>query len=208
MNIPDAPLLAVWWVMLWLPAIGIVWTPFAAVTTAIVAKNRGLVALPSGPSAGDYARAGALYSALLFFPWIYLIARILDRPLPVLIVIVAYTAIYLVGIASLVTSAVLAVAGASIVLQVASGAQVGLVVGAKGIAVMGSLGGLSAVLAGVGSYLLFKSSKAMLRKHAESRRLPPPPLPDTAYLQPIAWMMAVFAGVTALGSIFVAAFAV
>ncbi|MXY99205.1 hypothetical protein F4Y93_00650, partial [Candidatus Poribacteria bacterium] len=110
-TIPDPPLFVAWWVVLWLVIIGIAWTPFAAVATAIVAKKRELTALPSDPSAGDYALAGALHSALLLFPWIYLIARILGRPLPVLMVIVAYSATYLLGIASLAMAAVIAVAG-------------------------------------------------------------------------------------------------
>lgn len=48
--------------------LGILWMPLAALTSAVIASRRGL-------SVGEYARAGALCSALFLLPWALLTAR-------------------------------------------------------------------------------------------------------------------------------------
>ena len=54
---------------------GPLWMPFASLICARVAHRKGL-------SAGRYALAGAVYSLLLFWPWVYLVARMNDKRVP------------------------------------------------------------------------------------------------------------------------------
>ncbi len=58
-----------------LAAIGPIWMPFASLICARSARKKGL-------SVWRYALAGALYSLLLFWPWVYLLARMNDKRVP------------------------------------------------------------------------------------------------------------------------------
>ena len=69
-------------------AIGVVWSPFAAL---ICAKAVSV----TGRSAGGLARAGALHSILFLFPWVYFLLRILNRRIPDRVVMGAYALLYL-----------------------------------------------------------------------------------------------------------------
>ena len=69
-------------------AFGIVWSPFAAL---ICAKAGSTV----GTSVGSLARAGAVYSALFFFPWLYFLLRTLNRRIPDRVLVGTYAVLYL-----------------------------------------------------------------------------------------------------------------
>ena len=51
---------------------GLAWSPIGAGLCALAARKNGL-------SAGRFAVAGAIYSSLLFLPWVYILLRILGR---------------------------------------------------------------------------------------------------------------------------------
>ena len=53
---------------------GLVWAPFAGLVCARAARARGL-------NPWRYAIVGAVYSALFFLPWIYLLSKIRAKPL-------------------------------------------------------------------------------------------------------------------------------
>ena len=67
--------------------IGPIWMPFASAISARSARNKGL-------SAWRYALAGALYSLLLFWPWVYLLARMNDKRVPRFLIGLFYFFIY------------------------------------------------------------------------------------------------------------------
>ncbi len=66
---------------------GVLFAPFAALICYIRASSIGL-------PPGHYARIGALYSTLLFFPWIYLIVRMFNKSLPNLLIGIGYCVLY------------------------------------------------------------------------------------------------------------------
>ena len=71
------------------PVLGALWAPFAALLCAKEARRRGL-------DPRRYAKAGALYSVLFFFPWVYLMARMRGRTVPVAAVSAVYVLLYVV----------------------------------------------------------------------------------------------------------------
>lgn len=60
-------------------AVGLLWAPFAALICGRVARSRGY-------DGRKYAVAGAVYSTLFFWPWVYLVARLYNRTIPASIV--------------------------------------------------------------------------------------------------------------------------
>ena len=79
--------------------LGVGFAPFSAAICALLAHRRGL-------GAGRYALAGGIYSAVLFLPSVYLMARLAGRTPPALLVILVYLgllALWLAG--SVVTPA-------------------------------------------------------------------------------------------------------
>ena len=71
----------------YLLGIGLLWSPFAAVICDQIAYRRRLVE-------GNYLKAGAIHSALLFLPWVYLIVRmIIPSPVPRVAVVIGRTLI-------------------------------------------------------------------------------------------------------------------
>ena len=68
-------------------AVGVLWMPFAALFCARAARSRGL-------DSGRYAVAGAIYSILLFIPWVYLVLRLRGRELPSSLVRMAYIILF------------------------------------------------------------------------------------------------------------------
>ena len=54
---------------------GLPWAPIASFICARIARRRGL-------DVRAYAIAGAVYSILLFWPWVYLVTRMTDRTIP------------------------------------------------------------------------------------------------------------------------------
>lgn len=68
---------------------GVLWTPFAALITARVASARDM-------ASGRMAEAGAKWSLPFFFPWIYLLLRILGKRISDRIVTGAYIVLHLV----------------------------------------------------------------------------------------------------------------
>ena len=53
---------------------GLIFAPLAALSCAWVARKEDL-------NPWQYALAGAVYSSLVFFPWLYLIRKMQDKPL-------------------------------------------------------------------------------------------------------------------------------
>ena len=70
-----------------LGVIGLLCAPLVGLTCYILAARRGLDAL-------RYAVAGAVCSALLLLPGIYVVARLRDIPVPRIIVAAAYALVY------------------------------------------------------------------------------------------------------------------
>ena len=67
--------------------LGPLWAPFAALICYLTARAKGL-------SPGRYAAIGALYSALFFLPWVYLIARMYNKTIPNALVWTGYVVLY------------------------------------------------------------------------------------------------------------------
>ena len=67
--------------------LGVLWAPFAALTCARVARSRGL-------DRRKYALAGAVYSILFFWPWVYLVTRLYGRKIPGPVIRGAYVLLY------------------------------------------------------------------------------------------------------------------
>ncbi len=78
-------------VVLFIPVLisipGIVWAPFAALISALIARSRGL-------NAGRYALAGAIHSAAFLLPWIRLVLRMYSIPVPRGIAALVYILLY------------------------------------------------------------------------------------------------------------------
>lgn len=66
---------------------GLLWAPFGALICARTARNKGL-------PVGRYAVAGAVFSVLYFFPWLYLSSRMNDRYLENSLIRWAYFVLY------------------------------------------------------------------------------------------------------------------
>ena len=73
--------------LLTLPALGLLWAPFAALFCSRVARARGL-------ETRRYALAGAIYSILFFWPWIYLILRMYNKHIPGCVIRIVYILTY------------------------------------------------------------------------------------------------------------------
>ncbi len=67
--------------------LGVVWSPFAGLTCGLIAKSRGA-------ATRNYVIAGAMYSALLFLPWVYFVARMCNRRIPIYAVGGSYILVY------------------------------------------------------------------------------------------------------------------
>ena len=67
--------------------LGVLLSPFAALICYLRARSMGL-------SPGYYARIGALYSTILFLPWIYLIVRMFGRTVPNILIGMGYFVLY------------------------------------------------------------------------------------------------------------------
>ena len=67
---------------------GLLWAPIGAFICNRIARKRGL-------DADRYTMTGLGYSALFFLPWIYLVARMLDRRIPSVIIYLVYALFYL-----------------------------------------------------------------------------------------------------------------
>ena len=73
-----------------LAALCIAWSPFAALTCARIARRNGL-------NARRYAMLGAMYSVLLFLPWLYLTLRMRGKPVFRDSIKSAYSVVYVVA---------------------------------------------------------------------------------------------------------------
>ena len=67
--------------------LGILFAPFSALICYIRARSMGL-------PPGHYARIGALYSAFLLLPWIYLIVRMFNKTVPNILIGIGYCVLY------------------------------------------------------------------------------------------------------------------
>ena len=70
-----------------LAAFGLLWSPIAAITCGRAARARGL-------DTRRYAIAGAIYSILLFLPWIYLWSKLRNKPLSDSTITLGYMFVY------------------------------------------------------------------------------------------------------------------
>ena len=78
--------------------LGLLWSPFAALTCGLIAQYREKEFM-------SYAKAGAKCSSLLLLPWFYLLVRLaFGKSLPTFVVISAYVLIYAVWIYFVVLS--------------------------------------------------------------------------------------------------------
>ena len=68
-------------------ALDLAWAPFAAWICARSARKKGL-------DVRRHAVAGALYSALMFWPWVYLILRMNGRRVPSMLVRLFYISVF------------------------------------------------------------------------------------------------------------------
>ena len=68
-------------------ALGLAWAPFAAGISAMSARKKGL-------DARRHAVAGALYSALMFCPWVYFMLRMNGRNVPAILVRLFYISVF------------------------------------------------------------------------------------------------------------------
>ena len=75
----------------------LLWSPVAAYACARAARAKGL-------DARRYAIAGAIYSILLFLPWIYLWSKLRDKPLRSMTVTAGYVLLYLAWLAGPISS--------------------------------------------------------------------------------------------------------
>ena len=73
--------------LLTMPALGLLWAPFAALVCSRAARARGL-------ETRRYALAGAIYSILFFWPWVYLILRMYNKHIPGCIIRIVYILTY------------------------------------------------------------------------------------------------------------------
>ena len=67
--------------------VGPLWAPFGALICARIARKRGL-------NVWRYAGVGALYSILLFWPWVYLALRMNDKTLHRGLIVLFYVVVY------------------------------------------------------------------------------------------------------------------
>ena len=67
--------------------LGVLLSPFAALICYLRAHSMGL-------PPGYYARIGALYSTILFLPWIYLIVRMFGKTVPNILIGMGYFVLY------------------------------------------------------------------------------------------------------------------
>ena len=78
-------------VSLWIPMLlqifGLPWAPFAAWICARSARKKGL-------DVRRHAVAGALYSALMFWPWVYFILRMNGRDVPAVLIRLFYIYVF------------------------------------------------------------------------------------------------------------------
>ena len=79
--------------LLTMPALGLLWAPFAALVCSRAARARGL-------ETRRYALAGAIYSILFFWPWVYLILRMYNKHIPGCIIRIVYILTYGVVVAN------------------------------------------------------------------------------------------------------------
>ena len=71
----------------WLQFLGLPWAPFAALICGWAARKKGL-------DVRRHALAGAFYSALLFWPWVYFILRMNSRSAPSALVRLFYVSVF------------------------------------------------------------------------------------------------------------------
>ena len=69
--------------------VGWIWAPFAALVCAQVARAQGL-------DSRRFAAAGAIYSILFFWPWVYLVLRMHGKSVPSPVIRGAYIVLYAV----------------------------------------------------------------------------------------------------------------
>lgn len=84
--------------------IGLLWTPFAALTCLAIARVRRL-------EGEGHGKAGALYSLLFFLPWIWLALRMAGAPIPAIVARAGYALLYALWLCAAVALVIAGVAG-------------------------------------------------------------------------------------------------
>ena len=72
--------------ILLLMGVGVLWSPIAAGTSAVIARRRDL-------GTKRYAVTGGVYSALLFLPWLYMLLKMLNVTVSRGPILLAYTTV-------------------------------------------------------------------------------------------------------------------
>ena len=176
-------------------AVGMAWAPFAVVIGLIVTRQRRQAKLPDEPSTERFIYVTALHSALMVFPWIYLFAYWIGRPIPSRLAQYGYAAMYIRWFFSLAWIGLyIGVVGLLDTSQASwdSRLDIGLIVS-------------MITLLGLNWYMLFRSFKGMLRRKSIIHTKPMRSFPsnDMYYLVPIfLWL------VMEVGTIFVGGYIV
>ena len=76
-------------------AVGVAWAPFAVVIGLIVTRQRRQAKLSDEPTTEHFIYVTALHSAAMVFPWIYLFAYWMGRPIPSRLAQCGYAAMYI-----------------------------------------------------------------------------------------------------------------
>ena len=161
-------------------AFGLLWAPIGAFICNRIAHSRGL------PAVG-YTEAGAGYSALMFLPWVYLVARMCNWRLPRSVILAGYVYVYtlwlalIIGYAAFIFTEVIPYSN---YLRAGSG---GLADGREGQIT------LWFAATSINIFTLAHSVRALRRASARDRtRLGKEPrevLPGGAYVHPFAWLI-------------------
>lgn len=172
-----------------LAAVGVLWAPVGALICLLTARFKNL-------PPGSYAVAGAKYSSLLFFPWFYLLMRMLtNNSLPMMVPFSGYLIIYAVWGFYIISCAFLFFGSIvdMLILHQHSLAQSSAAI----------------VLAGVSlpicAYTLYRSVGTLKGKYFMDKESGQPSrdLPDGSYLQPtielIGWSIVILVIVTIVG---------
>ena len=174
------PLLAVPACMFGLLVLGVLWSPFAALSCAALGRREVM-------SKWSYAVEGLASSTALLAPWVYLVTRILGLRLPVGVVRAAYAVLYAMWLVCLTLGGVFACGFFAIAIalrpEIMSAIWVFVLIG---ISILAAL-----------TALALRWSLRTLRRHHQEYGGPDRPVVAFAYLQPF-WCMGGLSGVHAV----------
>lgn len=172
-------LLAYIWAAPIMLAVGVAWAPFAVGITLLIRRRMLSVGHTEAPGPAKTAMTAAVASALMVFPWVYTMSRMIGKPVHWLIIYSVYLALY--------------------VRWALSPIWLGPLVGISGMFERGTdypfgsacfLAFFTGMLAVINLAMLGFSLNALIRKRpaiARPTELMVFALPNTAYLRPIVY---------------------